>query len=138
MDCGWVRREDNAWDGFHDLQYLVSIQIPPLSLWGSDVINFPSISGTFSAITLTIVISALRQNSSGIVWAHQIFKRGQAMNSSSISGRFRLFFGESCFCCFGTAAFCCFVLPFGVFGEPHFPPLEENQILIKIDFWQKL
>ena len=58
---------------------------------------------------------------------------GQAMNSSSISGRFRPVFGEICFCCFGVV-FVCFGLALGVFGTVHLPPLQNQNLSNKI--WQ--
>jgi len=126
--------DDNAWDSFHDLQVsLLSIQNSNLSGRRrspghkySRHLYFRPFFTLFGGSTDNCIKYIYELEylmfftwSSGFVFEH-IW--GQAMNSSSISGRFRPVFGEICFCCFGVV-FVCFGLALGVFGTVHLPPL---------------
>ena len=137
--------DDNAWDSFHDLQVsLLSILNSNLSgrrRSPGHKYRATSISAHFSLFFGGSTDNCIKYIyeleylmfftwSSGFVFEH-IW--GQAMNSSSISGRFRPVFGEICFCCFGVV-FVCFGLALGVFGTVHLPPLQNQNLSNKI--WQ--
>ena len=137
--------DDNAWDSFHDLQVsLLSIQNSNMSGRSrspghkySRHLYFRPFFTLFGGSTDNCIKYIYELEylmfftwSSGFVFEH-IW--GQAMNSSSISGRFRPVFGEICFCCFGVV-FVCFGLALGVFGTVHLPPLQNQNLSNKI--WQ--